>query len=109
MLLALGPGVLDQRRVAELRRLREHWSVDRHGLIERRRADRRRRRGRDRRQLVGQHGPRRLLDMRNQMREDPVEQCDMILGKMARAEYKQVGDATERLGAALVAAMRDRL
>ena len=109
MLLALGLGVLDQRHVVELLRLRQNGARHLDRIVEREPAYQLRRRVRDCGQPVGERRPCGLLDIGDEMAEDPVEHRNMVAGEMARSEHEEVGDATQRLFAALGGAVRKRV
>ena len=109
MLLALGLGVLDQRDVVELVRLRQDGACHLDRVVERELADQFRRCIRDCRQPLRERRPRRLLDIGNEMAEDAVEHRDMVAGEMARSEDEEIGDAAQRLFTALGGAVRQRV
>jgi hypothetical protein len=79
MRLALAACVLDQRRVVEPHRLRQHGTGDLDDVVEGQRPDGLRRRGVDRRQTVGEQGSRGNLDVPDQALEHVVEQGNLLV------------------------------
>ena len=108
MRLALAARGLDQRRVIEPLRFRQHGAGDLDRVVERERADGLRRRGVDRRQTIGEQGLGRQFNVHDQALKDIVEQADLSVGIVGRSVGEQVGDAAQRLDAARDGAMRQR-
>src|SRR5437667_293615 len=75
---------LDQGRLVQALRLRQHGAGDLDDLVERERADDPGRRGCDRRQPVGEQRLGRRLDLFDQALEYVVEQPHMIVGVVHR-------------------------
>ncbi|MGY4361596.1 hypothetical protein ACVW0J_008089 [Bradyrhizobium sp. i1.7.7] len=108
MRLAPGARDLDQGRLVQPFRFREHGSGDFDHLVERERADDLGRRGRDRRETVGEQRSRRGLDLLDQALEHVVEHPDVLVGIIHRIVDEEIGDAAQGLDPARDGAVRER-
>ncbi|MET3341168.1 hypothetical protein ABIF52_001549 [Bradyrhizobium japonicum] len=99
---------LDQGRLVQPFRFRQHRSCDLDHLVERERADDLRRCRRDRCEAVGEQRPRRGLDLFDQALEYVVEHADVLVGVIHCIAHEQIGDAAQRLDPAHNGAVRER-
>ncbi|MHC2620908.1 hypothetical protein ACVIW2_002940 [Bradyrhizobium huanghuaihaiense] len=99
---------LDQRRLVQPFRFRQHGSCDLDDLVERERADDLGRCGRDRCEAVGKQRPGRRLDLLDQAFEHVVEHANVVVGIVRRVAHEEIGDAAQCLDSPRDGAVRER-
>ena len=97
MLLALPAGVLHQARIIEPLGLLEHRARDIDLVVESQCPDDPRRRVADRCEADREQRPRRHLDLDRQTDENVVEQRDLLLAALRRADDEEVGNVPHDL------------